>query len=76
MSRATQKQFSPQVRSFDLSRSSINEDERTVDVVFSTETDQVERSWGVEILDHGTKSVRLKRLNNSAPLLLDHDPRE
>lgn len=76
MSRGTQKQFSPQVRSFDLSRSSINEDERTVDVVFSTETDQVERSWGVEILDHGAKSVRLKRLNNSAPLLLDHDPRE
>jgi HK97 family phage prohead protease len=76
MSRGTQKQFSPQVRSFDLSRSSINEDERTVDVVFSTETDQVERSWGVEILDHGSKSVRLKRLNNSAPLLLDHDPRE
>jgi len=76
MSIGTSKQFAPQVRSFDLSRASLNEDERTVDVVFSTETDKVERSWGVEILDHGAKSVRLKRLNNAAPLLLDHDPRE
>lgn len=76
MSREISKQFAPQVRSFDLSRSSLNEDERTVEVIFSTETDEVERSWGVEILDHGAKSVRLKRLNNSAPLLLDHDPRE
>ena len=76
MSKGTSKQFAPQVRSFDLSRSSLDEDERTVDVIFSTETDEVERSWGVEILDHGAKSVRLKRLNNSAPLLLDHDPRE
>ena len=47
-----QKQtFAPQVRSFDLSRSSINEDARTVDLVFSTDTDQVERWFGREILD-------------------------
>lgn len=72
-----QKQkFDPLVRSFDLSRSSINEDSRTVDVVFSTETDKVERWFGVEILDHGPKSVRMDRLRNAAPLLLDHDTRQ
>ena len=76
MSQGTKKHFAPQVRSFDLSRASINEDARTVDVTFSTETDEVERWFGVEILDHSPKSVRLKRLNNSAPLLLDHDSRE
>lgn len=76
MSKGTLKQFAPQVRSFDLSRSSINEDARTVDVTFSTETDEVERWFGVEILDHSPKAVRLKRLNNSAPLLLDHDSKE
>jgi HK97 family phage prohead protease len=68
--------FAPQVRSFDLNRASINEDARTVDVVFSTETDQVERWFGREILDHGPKSVRLQRLANSAPLLLEHNSRE
>lgn len=68
--------LAPQVRSFDLNRASINEDARTVDLVFSTETDSVERWFGVEILDHGPKSVRLGRLQNAAPLLMDHDPRD
>lgn len=67
--------FAPQVRSFDLNRASINEEARTVDVIFSTETDQVERYFGREILDHSPTSVRLDRLNNSAPLLLEHNSR-
>ena len=65
----------PQSRSFTFTRESLNEDTRTVDVVFSTETDQVERWFGVEILDHNPKSVRMSRLNNKAALLLDHDSR-
>jgi HK97 family phage prohead protease len=68
--------FAPQIRSFDLNRSSINEDSRTVDVVFSTDTDKVERWFGIEILDHSPKSVRMDRLKNAAPLLLDHNSRE
>lgn len=68
--------FAPQTRSFDLDRASINADSRTVDVVFSTETAQVERWFGVEILDHSPKSVRMQRLQNAAPLLLDHNSRE
>jgi HK97 family phage prohead protease len=73
---AKPQRFEPLTRSFDLSRSSINEDARTVDVVFSTETDKVERWFGVEILDHSPKAVRMERLNNAAPLLLDHSSRD
>lgn len=68
--------FAPQMRSFDLARESVNEESRTVDLVFSTETDKVERWFGVEILDHGPKSVRMDRIKNAAPLLLDHDTRQ
>lgn len=68
--------LAPQVRSFDLSRGSINEDARTVDVVFSTEAAEVERWFGVEILDHSPESVRMGRLQNKAALLLNHDSRE
>ena len=68
--------FAPQIRSFDLARGSVNEESRTVDLVFSTDTDKVERWFGVEILDHGPKSVRMDRLKNAAPLLLDHDTRQ
>lgn len=67
--------FAPQARSFGFSPGSINEEARTVDVTFSTETDQVERWFGVEILDHSPSSVRMGRLNNGAPLLADHDTR-
>jgi hypothetical protein len=47
---------------------------RTAELSFSSET-PVERSWGVEILDHGKKSVRLGRLRACGPLLVDHDAR-
>ena len=64
----------PLTRSFDLARDSVNSDTRTVDLTFSTDTADVERWFGVEILDHNPKSVRLGRMRNKAPLLLDHDP--
>lgn len=69
-------QFAPLTRSFDLDRASIDENARTVSVVFSTETDKVERWFGREILDHSPKSVRLGRLNNGAPFLADHSSRD
>ncbi|MFZ9976452.1 MAG: HK97 family phage prohead protease, partial [Candidatus Limnocylindrus sp.] len=69
-------EFQPLARSFDLSRANINEDARTVDLVFSTETDKVERWFGVEILDHSKGAVRMERLSNAAPLLMDHDSRD
>jgi HK97 family phage major capsid protein/HK97 family phage prohead protease len=62
-------------RTFALDRSSINQDTRTIDLSFSSET-PYERWWGIEILDHGKKSIRLDRLTSGGPLLVDHDTRD
>ena len=56
-------------RIFDLDRSAIDEQNRTVSVIFSTET-PVDRNFGVEILDHDRGSVRMDRLQKRAPVLL------
>ncbi len=63
-------------RSFDFDRKKIDTEKRTVELAFSSETDEVERWFGVEILDHGPNSIRLGRLQNAGPLLMDHDPRD
>ena len=52
--------------------SSINEEERTVELAFSSEQ-PVERVFGNEVLDHSPESVDLSRMNDGAPLLLEHD---
>jgi len=50
------------------------EDDRRMSISISSEK-AVERSFGVEILDHTDRSVDLSFLNSgNAPLLLDHDP--
>ena len=59
-------------RSFDLQRDQISEDTRTVEIAFSSEM-PVERNFGSEILDHKPESVRLGRLNNSGPVLVNHN---
>jgi HK97 family phage major capsid protein/HK97 family phage prohead protease len=46
---------------------------RTVELSFSSETDTVERWFGIEILSHEPGAVDLSRLNNSAPSLWMHD---
>jgi HK97 family phage major capsid protein/HK97 family phage prohead protease len=51
----------------------LDSEARTVELAWSSEQG-VERWWGVEILDHAPSSVRLGRLTDSAPLLLQHDP--
>ena len=48
---------------------------RTVSIAFSSES-PVERWFGLEILDHASSSVRLGRLNNGAPVLVDHNSRD
>jgi HK97 family phage major capsid protein len=60
-------------REIQITRSAVNIDTRTVDLAFSSET-PVPRWWGVEILDHNPKSVRLDRMKRGGPLLMDHDP--
>jgi len=59
-------------RSFDLSRDAINEETRTVELAFSSES-PVARWFGDEILDHDPNSIRLGRLNDGGPVLVDHD---
>ena len=50
------------------------EDDRRVRMSISSEK-PVERSFGIEILDHTERSIDLSFLNSgNAPLLLDHDP--
>lgn len=48
-------------------------DERTLEFPFSSET-AVERWFGDEILSHRAGAADLSRLNDSAPLLWNHDP--
>lgn len=67
------REMAPLTRSFELARNTINEDARTVEVVFSTETAEVERYFGIEVLDHSPQSVRMKRLQNKAAVLFNHD---
>ncbi len=52
---------------------SIDKEARTVELSFSSETEGVERWFGIEILGHDTGECDLTRLNNKAPLLWMHD---
>ena len=59
-------------RSFALERNAIDEEKRTVEIAFSSE-EPYERYFGVEVLDHDPRSVRLDRLLNGAAVLVNHD---
>jgi HK97 family phage major capsid protein len=61
--------------SFAVKREAIDVDARTVELAFSSEI-HGERSWGIEVLDHGANSIRLGRLMSGGPLLMDHDTRD
>lgn len=63
-------ELKPQFRNLELK--SFDEEKKTVSLSFSSE-DPYERYWGVEILDHSSSSVNMERLNNSAPLLFNHN---
>lgn len=56
-------------------RESVNIDDRTVEVAFSSEEPYL-RWFGQEILDHSAKSVDLGRLQNGGAVLVDHDTRD
>ena len=59
-------------RTATFARADANDAARTVPLAFSSET-PVDRWFGAEILDHAASSVRLGRLANAGPLLVDHD---
>jgi len=54
-----------------IERGAVDEEARTVELAFSSEA-PVERWFGNEILDHGPGSVRLGRMEDGGPLLVDH----
>lgn len=60
-----------QFRTMDISSGAIDEENRTVDLSFSSEK-EVGRWFGNEILDHEESSVDLSRLNSSAAVLENH----
>lgn len=62
-------------RAFVVDRAAINEEARTVELAFSSET-PYERWWGIEVLDNTPSAVRLGRLTSGGPLLMDHDTRD
>ena len=60
-------------RTAEVVAESVNLEARTVELSFSSETDGVERWFGIEILDHSPAACDLSRLNNKAPVLWMHD---
>ena len=64
-----------QFRELQARAESIDVDARTVELAFSSEL-PYERWWGIEVLDHAPKSLRLGRLNGGGAVLVDHDPRD
>lgn len=68
----TVKTQGPQLRSFRFDRSTANEEARTVELSFSSETRDVVRWFGIEVLGHGPGEVRLDRINTGGPVLVDH----
>lgn len=60
-----------QYRSYKLNRKSIDEEARTVELSFSSET-PADRWYGQEILDHSPGAVRMGRLEDGAALLREH----
>lgn len=59
-------------RNFQVERDTIDEAKRTAWFSIASER-PYERWWGVEILDHGKKSIRTERLDEGANFLVGHD---
>jgi HK97 family phage major capsid protein len=59
-------------RTVTFDRAAVNAETRTAELSFSSEA-PVERWYGKEILDHSPESVRMGRMMDGAPLLLQHE---
>jgi HK97 family phage major capsid protein/HK97 family phage prohead protease len=51
----------------------VNKEDKTIELSFAS-SEPYERYWGVEILRIDENTIDFQRLNNSAPLLFNHDP--
>lgn len=62
-------------RGFELARNAVDQEARTVELAFSSET-PYERWFGIEILSHKQGAIRLDRLKNGGALLVNHNTRD
>ena len=60
-------------RDFTLEIKQVEKEDRTIEFPFSSEL-PVERYFGKEVLEHTRKAANLKRLNDGAPFLWNHNP--
>jgi HK97 family phage major capsid protein len=65
----------PQRREFKIERAGQPNEDGSIPVTFSSEY-AVDRWYGREVLSHDPKAVRLDRMNDGGPLLLNHDSRQ
>ncbi len=63
------------IRTLAFTREAVNED-GTIEISFSSETDQVERWFGIEVLSHEPGAMDMTRAQHGLPFLLNHDPDE
>ncbi len=54
-------------RSFEIEARAFNEEKREISVSISSETEEVERWFGIEILSHNRGAVDLKRIKGKGP---------
>lgn len=59
-------------RDIKFKRDAIDVENRTVELAFSSE-EPIERYFGMEILSHAAGAIRLDRLKDGGPVLVDHD---
>ncbi|MDQ1345055.1 MAG: hypothetical protein QG586_585 [Pseudomonadota bacterium] len=62
-------------RIFSVERRALDETARTVELAFSSEYG-VDRGWGLEILEHSVSAMRLDRLRDGGPVLVEHNPKD
>ena len=60
-------------RDFTLEIKQVEKEDRTIEFPFSSEL-PVERYFGNEVLEHSREAANLKRLNDGAPFLWNHNP--
>lgn len=60
-------------RAFEFDRTKLDKEKREIALTFSSETREVERWFGPEILEHSKGAVDLKRLRSMGALLINHD---
>lgn len=72
LQRAIQKDGNRFQKPFSVERRSLDEDKRTVELAFASET-EYERWWGIEILRCASENVMATRLETGANLLVNHN---